>query len=194
MYVLMKNTYIQSWRIHTYGLNNMILDTYVLRRYDLKNTMHQRGWMATDEHWWMEGIERTKPNGQTLTNIGRKLIDIGRKLTNVGRKLMDVERNCGMLDGIVTNDNEWWRWRNYDGWWGMAITTNGGWWLQRMTDDDCDKWQRWRCYKTICVYEFCNDGVQKRKDFFFFLLFHFKKKFSFSLLQRILQVDPLTFV
>jgi len=124
-------TYIWSWRICTYGLKNMILYTYVRNTYDLKNTVCQRGWTTTNECQWMEGAERTEPDGRTSNESWRT------------------------SDRMMTNGDKQQHWRNYDRWRWMV--DDDRWWMEmdgvwrRMATTTDGNYNGWRLQWTMMV-------------------------------------------
>jgi hypothetical protein len=149
MYILILKTYIWSWRIHTYGLKNMVSDTYVCNTYDLKNMAYRweiQWWTVVggqtfmDGRWWTDGIGQKEPNGRNQTN------ETGRMKPN----------KCNRTNGTGQTELDKWNRTNKTRW------TKPDWqWLRR----------QWHC-KTIHIRKFYNDGVRKTREncfvFFFF--------------------------
>jgi hypothetical protein len=144
MYVLIKKTYIWSWKIHTYGLKNMVLDIYVRSTYDLKNMPRWWGWTATDRCWWTDvsgwiSVDgRGQMNGRWSTS-DKIVTEV--TLMKLWQTTMDGDSDGWQLRWTATmiDDNGDGRWL-----WRTTTTTNGncnGQRLQRTmiaTDDDCN--------------------------------------------------------
>jgi len=114
MYVLILKNYIRYWRIHTYGLKNTILDTYVCNTYDLKNTTCWWGWMVADERRWMDVCGRMSVDGRNRTNRtertdgikrtklnGRNRVNGIRRTKSDGRNQMDEQNQTNEIGWMV---------------------------------------------------------------------------------------------
>ncbi len=129
MYVLIFfKTYIQSWKIHTYGLNNIILDTYVRSTYDLKNMMPRQGRTAMDGCQWTDVYGRKGPDGRNQIDGYWQNYDERRWMATA----MDDDDNGARrhlwrtaIDSDNDNDNDKWRQQ----WTTMTMNNNSDkWW------------------------------------------------------------------